>query len=203
MDTQQRINNSYKLGAPADKLLDRFIAGGCEKMQDITYSDIYLRHNESLIDVKCFTEAKNNILYDYDYDFDYEPSTPSQKSNIEKAKANGYIDDLKNERRQIILSLPKDLNIANLPNDVLITITQHNLESFLYNQQKRLVTIKFTDNSEMYGEINSGVFDGEYFIEQILAKFLNHAHAKNIGPINNGYQAFCYGTAIEKCNFGL
>lgn len=207
--------DTYKFNGRADKLIEKIIQHGGFVYGDYTIQTKYLRNNNDIKDVQTETTTINN-LYDYDSDFDDEPV--NKTCSIPSYAMKDYYTDMFAVQRLKIIRLPNDLK--DIPNDTFITVSQYRAEkaNIVYHTQhvnkfgdnksvvrttKELSTIKFTDNTEMYGEVNLEVIDSLDNMSKIVNAFQPFASISCSQPIENGQTVFKCGKRTNDDIFKL
>ena len=191
---------TYKFAGRTQKLLKSLLENGGTYYCNITVTTNYLRNKDDVNDLQSAIKIVDNLC-DYDPDFDEEP-IHDYKCSIPQSAIKNYYTDLICKHNLYVVRLPND--IIDFPNDTFLTIGEYQIEDVIHHSKKKLNTIKFADNNEMLGDVNTDIVDSVKNMDKLISSFYQFGRIKPIETIeSDGYLAFKYANDIDENSFKL
>lgn len=192
--------NTYKFAGRTEKLINSILKNGGAKHCDLTISSSYLRHKDNIEDVQMAIKVVDNMC-DYDPDFDEDP-VREHKITIPRSEMKNYYTDLIMVHKLHVLRLPN--NVIDFPNNTFVAIGEYRINDKTHHCEKKLNTIKFADNNEMPGEVNTKIVDSVQNMDKAISSFYQFGRIRPIETIkNDAYLAFKYANDIDESTFKL
>ncbi len=194
----------YKVLNPVDKLIEDLELSPCFLQGDISYKYVYMRDPKNISRVITFNPAVYDNMSDFDGDFseEYEYSIISDADlshNITQELKKGNYVDMTYEERNMIFGIP--YNIETLKNPTFLTLTQH-IFRCAKHKNRTMTTIRFTNNNEGLGEVNSHIEKNPNTLRKIFEELNIHVKLAPIKQeISDHYILYKYADIQEKNNY--